>query len=341
MNCSRQCLIIILSAVFACLVYSGNVEISQAQSLDELHKAAIKEGGRLNFYATLAQINAEIILPIFEKRFPGIKINHVDATSDQLVARAVSEARGGRTLGDIFQTPLENVVQMHDQGLLLDVSLPESSGYPDGLKGSFWNASDLQYFIAAWNTNLVKKDEEPKSYDDFVQPRWKNRLIAEPRDLEMLLAFAKYRFKSDEKAIDFWKKVAANNVEFHKGHSDLAELLVAGQAAACLTCYSHHYPQRIKKGAPLNYMLTEGVASINGTAIFKNAPHPNTALLFARWVTSLEGQKVMAQGGRNPAHPKVEPIDKTRTEKTYFITAADLKEFPRYEKLWKEIFRLR
>jgi iron(III) transport system substrate-binding protein len=341
MNCSRQCLITMLSVVFACLVYSGNIEISQAQSLDELHKAAVKEGGRLNFYATLAQINAEIILPIFEKRFPGIKINHVDATSDQLVARAVSEARGGRTLGDIFQTPLENVVQMHDQGLLLDVSLPESSGYPEGLKGSFWNASDLQYFIAAWNTNLVKKDEEPKSYDDFIQPRWKNRLIAEPRDLEMLLAFAKYRFKSDEKAIDFWKKVAANNVEFHKGHSDLAELLVAGQAAACLTCYSHHYPQRIKKGAPLNYMLSEGVASINGTAIFKNAPHPNTALLFARWVTSVEGQKVMAQGGRNPAHPKVEPIDKTRTEKTYFITAADLKEFPRYEKLWKEIFRLR
>jgi len=157
----------------------------------------------------------------------------------------------------------------------------------------------------------------------------------------MLLAFAKYRFKSDEKAIDYWKKIAANNVEFHKGHSQLAELLVAGQAAACLTCYSHHYPIRIKKGAPVNYMLSEGVAAINGTAIFKNAPHPNTALLFARWVASQEGQKVMAQGGRNPAHPKVEPVDKTRTEKAYFITAADLTEFPKYEKIWKEIFKLR
>jgi iron(III) transport system substrate-binding protein len=255
--------------------------------------------------------------------------------------RAVSEARGGRTLGDVFQVPLENVVQLHDQGLLLDTSLPESSAYPDGLKGTFWIASDLQYFIAAWNTNQVKKDEEPKSFDDFVHPRWKNRLIAEPRDLEMLLAFAKYRFKSDEKAIDYWKKVALNNVEFHKGHSDLAELLVAGQASVCLTCYSHHYPQRIKKGAPLNYMLTEGVASINGTAIFKNAPHPNTAQLYARWVASQDGQKIMAQGGRNPAHPKVDPINKTKTEKTYFITAADLKEYPKYEKIWKEIFRLR
>jgi iron(III) transport system substrate-binding protein len=314
---------------------------AQAQSLDELHKAALKEGGTLNFYGTLAQINAEIVLPIFEKRFPGIKVNHVDATSDKLVARAVSEARGGKTIGDVLQVPLENVVQLHDQGLLNEVTLPESAAYPDGLKGSFWTASDLQYFIAAWNTNLVKKEEEPKSYDDFVNPRWKNRLIAEPRDLEMLLAFAKYRFKSDEKAADYWRKVAANNVEFHKGHSQLAELLVAGQAAVCLTCYSHHYPQRMKKGAPVNYLLSEGIASINGTAVFKNAPHPNTALLFARWVASLEGQKAMAQGGRNPAHPKVDPTDKTKTEKTYFITAADLKEFPKYDKIWKEIFKLR
>jgi iron(III) transport system substrate-binding protein len=244
-------------------------------------------------------------------------------------------------LGDIFQVPLENVTQLFDQGLLLETKLPEAAEYPETLKGSFWISSDLQFFVAAWNTTLVKKEEEPKSFDDFVHPRWKNRLIAEPRDLEMLLAFAKYKFKSDEKAIELWKKIAANNVEFHKGHSQLAELLVAGQAAVCLTCYSHHYPGRMKKGAPVNYMLSEGVASINATAIFKNAPHPKTALLFARWIASQEGQKAMAEGGRTPAHPKVQPKDKTRTEKIYAISAADLKEFPKYEKIWKEIFKLR
>ncbi len=94
-----------------------------AQSLDDLHKLAVKEGGTLNFYATLAQINAEKIIPLFEKRFPGIKVNHVDATSDKLVARAVTEARGGKTLGDVLQVPLENVSQAHDQGLLLEVTL--------------------------------------------------------------------------------------------------------------------------------------------------------------------------------------------------------------------------
>jgi iron(III) transport system substrate-binding protein len=323
---------------FALSAFSVSVN---AQSLDELHKQAVKEGGTMNFYGTLAQINAEKILPVFEKRFPGIKINHIDATSDKLVARAVTEARGGRTIGDIFQTPLENVLQMGDQGLLLQTTIPEAAEYPEGLKGSFWVAGDVQFFIVAWNTNLVKKEEEPKSFEDLADPRWKNRLIAEPRDVEMLIGFAKYKYKNEEKAVALLRRIAANNVEFHAGHSQLTELLVAGQAAGCFTCYSHHFPGRIKKGAPLNYLLSEGVASLVGTGIFKNAPHPHTAMLFARWVASQEGQKAYAAGGRTPAHPKVEPIDKTRTEKIYFITAAEIKEFPRYEKTWKEIFKLR
>src|SRR5882672_9587575 len=95
----------------------------EAQSLDELHKSALKEGGTLNFYATLAQINAEKILPVFEKRFPGIKVNHVDATSDKLVARAVTEARGGRVIGDVFQGSLENGLQLQQQGLLQEQTL--------------------------------------------------------------------------------------------------------------------------------------------------------------------------------------------------------------------------
>ena len=311
-----------------------------AQSLDDIHKQALKEGGTLNFYGTLAQINAARILPVFEKRFPGIKVNHVDATADKLAARAITEARGGRVIGDIFQGSLENGLQLQQQGLLLDRVLPEAAVYPETLKGSQWIASNVIYFIGAWNTGLVKKGDEPKNFEDFADPKWKGKLIAEPRDVEILIGLSK-KYKNDEKAVELLKKIAANNPEFHKGHSELAEFLVAGQAAACFTCYSHHYPPRIKKGAPVNYFLSEGAASIDATAVFKGAPHPNTALLFARWAASEEGQKAYAEGGRTPAHPKVEPVEKTRPEKSYFVGAEEIKDWPKYEKMWKGIFKLR
>jgi iron(III) transport system substrate-binding protein len=314
---------------------------ASAQTWDELHKAAIKEGGTVNFYGTLAQINAERILPVFEKRFPGLKVNHVDATADKLAARAITEARGGRVLSDVFQMALENVLQVIDQKLAVDWLPPEAAAYPANLKGPNWLAADMVIITASWNTSLVKKEDEPKQFDDFADPKWKGKLIAEGRDVELLIGLARHKYKNDEKAFDFVRKLAANNVEFHKGHSELAEFLVAGQAAACVTCYAHHYPLRIKKGAPLGYMLTEGIATITANALAKDAPHPNAARLFYRWSSSEEGQKAYAAGGRLPPHPKVEPVEKIRPAKLYPIGTDEIKEWPRYEKVWKEVFKLR
>jgi hypothetical protein len=69
-----------------------SIVLVQAETIDELYKKALKEGGVLNCYCSLAQINAAKIYPVFEKRFPGIKINHVDATSDKLAVRAMEDA---------------------------------------------------------------------------------------------------------------------------------------------------------------------------------------------------------------------------------------------------------
>lgn len=313
---------------------------AQTETIDELYKKALKEEGVLNCYCTLAQINAEKIYPVFEKRFPGIRINHVDATSDKLAARAITEARGGRVIADVVEFGLEDINKIYAQGLILEKVPPEAADYPANLKGPYWVANNLIFFVGAWNTDKVKKEEEPKFLDDFGDPRWKGRLIGEPRDYEILMGLTQ-KHNSLEKARAILTRIAANDVEFHKGHSELAEFLVAGQAAACFTCYSHHYPPRIKKGAPLNFMLSEGVASIIGLSVLKNPPHPNTAWLFTRWASSAEGQAVYAKGGRTPAHPKVEPVEKIRPAVIYPIGAEDLKQYTKYEKIWKEVFKLR
>ena len=337
---NRRVILSFMNVVLALTLRVG-AEAAEAQSIDDLYKQALKEGGTLNFYGTLAQINAERILPVFEKRFPGLKVNHVDATADKLAARAITEARGGRVLADIFQMALENVLQVIDQKLVVGWLPPEAAAYPANFKAANWLAADMVIITASWNTNLVKKEDEPKQFDDFADPKWKGKMIGEARDVELLIGLAKHKFKNDEKGFDFVRKLAANNLEFHKGHSELAEFLVAGQAAACVTCYAHHYPPRIKKGAPLGFMLTEGIATITANALAKDAPHPNTARLFYRWSASEEGQKAYAAGGRLPPHPKVEPVEKIRPAILYPIGTEEIKEWRRYEKSWKEIFKIR
>ena len=308
--------------------------------LDELHQKALGEGGTLVYYGTLAQINAEKILPAFEARFPGIKVEHVDATSDRLAARIIAEARGGKVLGDVYEAQLTDAVNLNKSGLLLHAMPPEADAYPDGFKVPYSIAIGMTYLVAAWNTNLVRPEEAPRTLEDLADPRWKGRLIAEPRDVEFMIGLI-HKYGSEEKAFDLMRRFAANEPEFHKGHSELAELLVAGQAAACLTCYSHHFPTRIRRGAPVDYLLLEGVGQSTASAVLKGAPHPYTAMLWQRYMHSEEGQQIYADGGRTPAHPNVPPRDKTRPDTTYVVTAEDVEQMARYERVWKEIFDLR
>jgi iron(III) transport system substrate-binding protein len=315
--------------------------VSQAQSIDETYQRALKEGGTLNIYGTLTPDTAMKVLPVFEKRFAGIKTNNTGASSDKIVARAITEARGGRTIGDVFHLNLENITQLQEQGLVLEKLPPEAEVFANHLKGSYWVATRFNTLVAAWNTQQVKKGEEPKSFEEFAEPKWKGKLLAEPRDAEMLVALAEQKYKNGDKAIALFKRIAANNVEFHNGHPELVELLTAGQGAICLTCYTHHLLPRMHKGAPLNYLRSFGVGLISATAVFKNAPHPNSAWLFHRWAASDEGQKAFGIEGRIPANPKVEPAEPIGLEAVYGLGEKEYREFAKYEKIWKQIFSLR
>lgn len=315
---------------------------TKTESLDDLYDKAKKEGGKLNLYASLSANSIEVILPVFMKRFPGITVDHTDATGDKLIARIVAEGRGGRVIADTFGGGLVYISQMAEQKLLEPLAIPETAAYPANLKADTWIATDTQYFVIGWNTNLVKKGEDPKVFEDLANPKWKGALMGESRDHQLLLGLAKVKYKSDDKAIDLVKRIALNQVEFHRGHSQLIEFLVAGQRPVCFTCYAHQFPPRMKKAAPIVPLLTEGVGEIGGSVgVLKGAPHPNAALLWARWVTSEEGQRVYARAGETPAHPNVEPVDKVRPANAYMLGQDDVKEFPKYEKIWKEIFQIR
>lgn len=356
----RRTLGVLVAAVVLLLSACGGGEADQSGSaaggrnvddlsLDELYELALEEEeGELVYYGVLAQENARQILPVFEERFPGITVEHIDATGEKLVARAVAEKRGGRVLGDVLAVPAKEILLAQQADLLLEWLPPEAEPYEDTLKGPDWVGIEEQYWVGAWNTNLVPEGEAPDSFEDFADPKWRDLggLVGEPRDYQMILAMIQKYDGDAQRAINLFQQIAENNnPSFHDGHSELTELLVSGQAAACFTCYTHHYPPRQKDGAPVEYFLTEGVGNPVGNAVFDGAPHPLTAKLWSRWVASEEGQKAYAEGGRTPTHPDVGPVEDVRPETIYHIGTEDLQQTAPdgrdYQEVWQEIFRLR
>lgn len=311
-------------------------------TLDELHQEALKEGGSIIWYAAMPPANAEKFIPLFEARFPGMKIEQVDQTAEDALARAVTEKRAGRVVADVFGSQFTVAAEAEKQGILLEYSPPEAADFADDFKSTHWTASDIQSLIVGWNTNLVPEANAPKTFDDLNNDFFKDGLIAEPDNYHILIALANHKFNGDRAAAEqFLRDLAAIGVQFHSGHSNLAELLTAGQAKACFGCYSHHFPGRIKDGAPINYSLEEGVANIVTTSITDGAPHPNSAKLFVRWSLSREGQLAYATAGRTPASPFIDPTKPVKAKNLMAVTPADLEAWPEAKALWMEIFGLR
>jgi len=189
---------------------------SAAESMDQLYEKAKKEG-KITIYAPLSVTTEGVVPPAFMKRFPGIAVDHIDGTTDKLIARVLAEQKGGRVIADVISGALSYIPQILQMNLVTPVVIPEAAAFPAQLKGDSWVATDVQFYIAGWNTNLVKKGEEPKQYEELANAKWKNNIIGEPRDFQLLIGFARRKLNSDEKAIDLFKKIAANGVEFHRG----------------------------------------------------------------------------------------------------------------------------
>ena len=69
----------------------------------------------------------------------------------------------------------------------------------------------------------------------------------------------------------------------------------------------------------MTYMFSEGFAAINGTAIFKYCP-PEYGVAVCPLGSESGGTKSDGAGRAQSGPSEVDPVDKTKTEKTYFIT---------------------
>jgi iron(III) transport system substrate-binding protein len=191
-------------------------------------------------------------------------------------------------------------------------------------------------FVQSYNTNLVKKDEVPKKYSDLTNPRWKGRLGIEAEDEDWFAMVVKTL--GEEQGLKIFREIAkTNGFSVRKGHTLLAGLVASGEVPFSLTTYSHGAEKMKQKGAPVEwYAIEPAIGRANGVAIMKTPPHPNAAQLFADFVLSPEGQKILEKGGYVPSNLKMDnPAQKLPLK--FVDPAVILDESDKWKKLWDEI----
>ena len=262
----------------------------------------------ITFYTSLHEANLPVIMAAFEKK-SGVKVNVWRSGADKVLQRTLTEAGAGRHDADVVLLGSGELEVLHREKLLARIDSPSYANLlPEAMPAyREWAPVFLTVWIQEYNTNAIRKDALPKSWDDLRQPRWKGKLAIEAADDDW---FGKMvTVMSEQKGLELFRAiVAANGISVRKGHSLLGNLIVSGEAPFALAMHSNVAESAKKKGAPIGWIALEPiVARANCVGVLAKAPHPREARLLYEYLISDEGQRLFAQRDYIPASHTARP----------------------------------
>jgi iron(III) transport system substrate-binding protein len=299
--------------------------------------AAAKKEGSVTFYTSMQTPESAPIAKAFEAKY-GVKVQLWRATSDQVIQRIVSEARANRQGLDVVETNAPEIDQVGRENILAEFLTPHSADLPEWAVPPHrrWYAARANLWVVAFNTGKVKKEEIPKTYEEFVDPKWKGRIGIESTDQDWMYAVVNYL--GEQRGMEMFRKLSALRPDMRLGHALLAQLIAAGEVQVGLTVYSGNADSIKKRGGPLDWAAVEPIVGRpQAVAVARNARNPNAALLFAEFMLSPEGQKLLNSLDRNPSSRKEDTL-LTRFKYQMVDPIKWTDEAPRWEKLWQELF---
>jgi iron(III) transport system substrate-binding protein len=336
-----------LLAFLSILAITGPAAYAQAdiatyQGADRNQKLleGAKKEGTLTIYSSATVEDMTALTTAFTKKY-GVKTQVWRASSENIIQRAATEARGNRFDVDVFETDGVAMEAIHREKLLQEVRSPLLADLmPQAIRPhKEWIGDRVQIFTAAYNTRAIKKDDLPKVYDDLTNPKWKGKLGIEAADHDWFSAVVGEL--GEEKGVKLFRDIVTKNgLSARKGHTLLANLVVTGEVPLALTTYLYKVQQLKNSGAPIDYVvLPPEVARPQGAGMARKAPHPHAAVLFMDFLLS-DGQEILAKRDFIPTNVKVKPLPENMPL-IFVDPALLLDQNDKWEKLYKDVISSR
>ena len=309
----------------------------QAQDL-----AKAKQEGRIVFYTSWGPSDADYVVKAFEKKYAPLKVETVRASSERTLTRLLSEHRANTFLGDVVAVSGIQSGILKEKGSLDRYQSPEAANFPADWRDPDGYGVGLHQtiYVIGYNSRLVSADAVPRSYEDLLQPRWKGQLGWDTEEFYLFGALMKVRGK--EKGLEYWRRLAEQQINFRKGYTLISELVSAGEFPAAVSLYQHRVDEYIEKGAPLQWIAPNPLVGgdPNKISLLKNAPRPNAAKLFIDFMLSTEGQKLLQDKGRSPGRSGMGPKNPRLKGAKVFTLHVNSDEYEQLGKEFNRIFKL-
>ena len=307
-----------------------------ADRMQRLIDGAKKEG-EITIYTSAPSDDMMALTAAFEKKY-GIKAKVWRASSEKVLGRGITEARGNRFDADVYETNGPELEALHREKLLQLVKSPSLGDLvPQAiLPHGEWVSTRINIFTAAYNTNLIKKEDLPKTYQDLLNPKWKGKLGIEAEDADWFAGVV--ADIGEEAGLKLFRDiVATNGLSVRKGHTLLTNLVASGEVPIALTIYNYKAEQLKNKGAPIDWFVIgkNAIARPNGIGVARKSPHPHAAVLFYEFCIT-DAQQIFQQRDFVPTSKKIDTA-LTKIPLKFVDVKTSLDDDAKWTKLYTEI----
>jgi iron(III) transport system substrate-binding protein len=271
-------------------VWSYLAALGKEERLATLKREGAREG-ELVIYSAIGLDRASVFLDMFKQQHPGIKIEYLRMTTNELAQKVLTEFRAGRTNADVVMSSSEWL------GLLKDALAPyQTTSWDDldvrfrhGGMGEGWTAVDFDSLIEviAWRTDRVSATDAPKTLDELAQPKWKGRAgtvkVREP------FIDAYVDFYGEKLAMEKVDALAALDNRIYPSIAALSEGFGAGEIDVAWGISGARAARLKESGRPVEFVFQQPPMTLNETmAVGRLTRHPYAAALLLEFVTDVK-----------------------------------------------------
>lgn len=269
---------------------SGTLAVSASQACTK----AKQEKGDLNYVASTDEgVFAKEIAP-FEQKYPYIKVKYTNLRSNDATQRLLVEQQAHHSLDfDAMAGEISGFDPLFQAGLVRTVDWAKL-GLPQSLVLAHGGANlirNYRLFLGiGYNTKLVKPSELPTTWQGLINPRWRGKVIVDPRGQYLGgLALAWGKAKTDA-----WFKqfMARDKPLIIQGATTSGEKVIAGEALLTTSAADANIRESQAAGAPIAIKYLDVVPTSDYyTLIMNTTPRPNKAACFLSWMIGPQGAK--------------------------------------------------
>jgi len=296
---SRRELLKASAASAASLVFAPlRAAAPQASAVTPALIEAARKEGKLSFYSALELNVAERVARTFEAKYPGIAVRVERSGAERIFQRIAQEQGSGIKAVDVANSTDPAHYLDWKKSDWLEPYLPEEGAKnfpaaqidPDGTYAT----------VCAWieaigyNTDLVKREEAPKSYADLLDPKWRGKIVKAHPGYSGAILTTTYILSRDL-GWGFFEKLAQQKVMQVQSAADPPKKILLGERAVMADGNDYNLVLLKDQGKPVEvvYPAEGSPLIIVCSGVFRGAPNPNAAKLFQSFFFSAETQQMV------------------------------------------------